>query len=833
NLPNGAGSSTAAATAPRKTTMEIVQQRFKADETVHIIFEAYQINKQEHVEGLLALVSSASGGTYAIVSFSFLRTPLTTSNELKINKVFSINKSFQIKKGKSTDAKGSISALQFDLSTDGDTPSKYFYHPMKTDPDAADFEDFYANVVSCKTSMWEGELIPETILNFKWLDDYREIGEVKQELKKRESQYIVYKDIIIYCATWNVNNKPCQQGGARALERWLARSQVVPDIYAIGLQEVDTTANALFKGAQTQEYVSMWIRTMLDSVHDGVQYEALQTARLDGIMLTVFVRKSLHPHILRCRANTVPRGVFFNTMGNKGGVGVSLQLGSEANFCFINSHLAAHMKLVDERNEDYKAIANNMHFDDGRTIKDHDHIFWLGDLNYRINEPYGRASLEMRLQNDQLRQEMSMDKCFSGYTEGEIRFEPTYKYDVGTDEYDSSDKQRAPAYCDRILWKGVRIEQLAYNSVMDIRHSDHKPVYAIFKVSAKTRDELKFKRVQEEVLKAVDKRENDNQPQITAETTVIDFGLVKFNEPAIYDFNVYNNCLQQVNFAFKVKDPPVNDICERWLHVDPRFDSLMIDSARRIRIKMLADANCISGLLHKIATTRSRCDFDILILDVESGRDIFITVTGEYQPSCFGLTMETMCRTDRPMAEYNQEELKNLMNDQSPTYRVTMPREFFLLIDYLHKQDRHMDGIFQARDPKEPLSCHFNAVRDWLDTWSESEFPGTPQTASEALMLLLELPEEALLEPFVENLLHCHSKNAAQVYIDMLSPPRRNVFMHLCMFLREGIERQFYELHHVAALFGRILLRNVKFSVRLDYQTRCTEFMRYFIDVEV
>lgn len=57
---------------------------------------------------------------------------------------------------------------------------------------AVDYAEFVAKVYACQ----HAELPSDTMSNHKWLDDYREIGEVKQELKKRESQYIVYKDIM-------------------------------------------------------------------------------------------------------------------------------------------------------------------------------------------------------------------------------------------------------------------------------------------------------------------------------------------------------------------------------------------------------------------------------------------------------------------------------------------------------------------------------------------------------------------------------------------------------------------------------------------------------------
>jgi hypothetical protein len=42
------------------------------------------------------------------------------------------------------------------------------------------------------------------------------------------------------------------------------------------------------------------------------------------------------------------------------------------------------------------------------------------------------------------------ERALRGMDEGRLAFPPTYKYDVGTDQYDSSYKARAPAWTDRV-----------------------------------------------------------------------------------------------------------------------------------------------------------------------------------------------------------------------------------------------------------------------------------------------------------------------------------------------------------------------------------------------
>lgn len=64
-----------------------------------------------------------------------------------------------------------------------------------------------------------------------------------------------------------------------------------------------------------------------------------------------------------------------------------------------------------------------------------------------------------------------------------MNFKPTYKYDIGTNDYDTSAKSRIPSWTDRILYvENPNVTCLAYNSIDSISTSDHKPVYASFLV---------------------------------------------------------------------------------------------------------------------------------------------------------------------------------------------------------------------------------------------------------------------------------------------------------------------------------------------------------------
>lgn len=45
---------------------------------------------------------------------------------------------------------------------------------------------------------------------------------------------------------------------------------------------------------------------------------------------------------------------------------------------------------------------------------------------------------------------MDAKAAFAGYEEGPLLFRPTYRYDLGTDNYDTSEKMRIPAWTGKL-----------------------------------------------------------------------------------------------------------------------------------------------------------------------------------------------------------------------------------------------------------------------------------------------------------------------------------------------------------------------------------------------
>jgi hypothetical protein len=118
-----------------------------------------------------------------------------------------------------------------------------------------------------------------------------------------------------------------------------------------------------------------------------------------------------------------------------------------------------------------------------------------GDMNYRIDQRRDAViaaiqanDLDTLFTHDQLHKEMKHNRAFRlrVFREGPLTFAPTYKYDRNSDAFDTSEKRRVPAWCDRVLWrsKEERVVLLGYRR-WEVNVSDHRPVSAVFRVTVK------------------------------------------------------------------------------------------------------------------------------------------------------------------------------------------------------------------------------------------------------------------------------------------------------------------------------------------------------------
>ncbi|XP_074966778.1 phosphatidylinositol 4,5-bisphosphate 5-phosphatase A isoform X2 [Phalacrocorax aristotelis] len=276
------------------------------------------------------------------------------------------------------------------------------------------------------------------------------------------------------------------------------------DVIAIGLQEVNSKINKRLKDAL---FTDQWSELFMD-VLSPFHFVLVSTVRMQGVILLVFAKYYHLPFLQDIQTDCTRTGLG-GYWGNKGGVSVRLSIFGHM-VCFLNCHLPAHLEKAEQRKEDFATILHMQQFE-GHTasgILDHDLVFWFGDLNFRIESldirfvKYAIDSniLSQLWEKDQLNIAKSTWPVLSGFQEGPLNFPPTFKFDVGTNKYDSSAKKRKPAWTDRILWKikspsvglgaggrrpsqGVlSVSQLCYCSHMEYTVSDHKPVVAIFAV---------------------------------------------------------------------------------------------------------------------------------------------------------------------------------------------------------------------------------------------------------------------------------------------------------------------------------------------------------------
>ncbi|XP_047191479.1 inositol polyphosphate 5-phosphatase Ka isoform X3 [Scophthalmus maximus] len=325
----------------------------------------------------------------------------------------------------------------------------------------------------------------------------------------------------LHMVTWNVATADPPDDVTSLLH---LNSPKSPDLYVIGLQEV---YSGPLRFMSDVVFDDPWSHRLMSTLAPR-NYIKVSSIRMQGLLLLFFSKLQHLPFIRDIQATYTRTGIF-GYWGNKGGVSIRLSFYGHT-LCFLNCHLAAHMKYATERVDEFEHIMNTQTFEckTAPRVVDHSLVFWFGDLNFRIQDHgmhFVRSCISNQTYNllwskDQLIMMKNKEEMLQEFEEGHLDFQPTYKFDLNSDTYDSrlyrtwfgfNGKKRKPAWTDRILWrlrpkaptttdehvettetvKGAReleedeeyplkIRQDLYTSDMEYSVSDHKPVVGVF-----------------------------------------------------------------------------------------------------------------------------------------------------------------------------------------------------------------------------------------------------------------------------------------------------------------------------------------------------------------
>ncbi|XP_018331196.1 synaptojanin-1 [Agrilus planipennis] len=278
-------------------------------------------------------------------------------------------------------------------------------------------------------------------------------------------------------------------------------AQIPVDIFAVGFEEI-VDLNAANIMAASSENAKSWAEELQKVLSRDKPYALLTYQQLVGVCLYIYVRPEHVPYIRDVAIDSVKTGLGGAT-GNKGAVAIRF-IFHATTVCFVCAHFAAGQSQVNERNADYAEITRRIAFPMGRSLNSHEYVFWCGDFNYRVDmdkeemkELIRQGDLETVLEFDQLKKQREAGNVFKNFIEGDVTFPPTYKYDLFSDDYDTSEKCRAPAWTDRVLWKRRQMGlensgrndnwspgTLVYYGRAELKQSDHRPVIAVIDIEA-------------------------------------------------------------------------------------------------------------------------------------------------------------------------------------------------------------------------------------------------------------------------------------------------------------------------------------------------------------
>ncbi|KAJ7092810.1 DNase I-like protein [Mycena belliarum] len=648
-----------------------------------------------------------------------------------------------------------------------------------------------------------------------------------------------------------------------------------PDLIVLGFQELDLSAEALLYASSTARS-DAWAEAVFAALGErGGEYEMLASKQLVGMLMLVLVKTTMRAAFTDVRTCAAGTGIM-GLMGNKGGTAVRLvftpptekadaQPNAGTVLTFVNAHLAAFDEMVERRNADFHELVRRLRFTfsdagagagappaKGQTVPvavtcgvfESDAVFWMGDLNYRIDVPDAdvrvvlvealaderETRLEALMPYDQLKTVMRAGKAFDMFDEGRITHLPTYRFNAGLLQDDLGyDLKRRPAWTDRVLYAAsdaARIEQLSYEGYPQITMSDHRPVSAEFVVEMDVLEcaaaEAAARRLYAQLRGLEDAHEDTNaRINLKIMDPAVGMGSISYGKSASRRVGIKN--VGKVPCAYRLVPVDGEGAAHPdWLKVEPMTALILPDELAYMTLTASIDNSAAARL--NVGPKELECT---LILHTVMGKDHFIAVTAEYMPTCFANSLTRLTRLPGPIRELGSGDL--LAEDRA----INAPREIMRLVNWLMGPDILLHNVFVSDEADEAI---IDTIRECLD--SGADFPFSPDAKDESrpiafgetLLCLLG----SLTEPIVPSALHARcvevtSRDEAFEMLDEFPPAAVNVWISVTAFLHfvcQSAANPEAKAKRIAGVFAPVLLQGTANAVS---PVGRRNFLLYFI----
>ena len=423
---------------------------------------------------------------------------------------------------------------------------------------------------------------------------------------------------------------------------------------------------------------------------------------------------------------------------------------------------------------------------------------WCDRILYRTREDREKYQLQVRermeaQQRDQELRERGVDKAAD--EEESVLFDYDPDADAANDIEDpASESGDVSTLVETQVGAKDRIHMDVYTSHQRVLSSDHKPLDAVFSLTYDAVDAEKKALINTEVARELDKAENEGRPVVTvvadqnnapsSTPESVDFGHVKYDSPKTRSITVANTGRVPATFGFAprgIGSEGEGSVTPKWLSVGfenrsigtvavwKGLQDITLRPGDTITIHLTAHINEIA-MVRRLNEQLDSLE-DILILRVQSGRDHFIPLRGEWVRSAFGHSIEKLVRVPEGGIRKLQNQHLHDSNRGHDEVKWSSPKEIFRLTEAVETLTERsiaewgMTATGQSEGPPwtspgwpfegftssaEQRIQVQEGIKECLDTDQSLESTSTNRVAATA-PLLLESVAETLLA-FLESL---------------------------------------------------------------------------------